>query len=113
MKLFCLTFFCLSSILFSQKIKIVDAENGKAISGARIILENEVLYTNDDGFAMVNQDQKNFEVSAFGFKKEKFQSFKSLVKLNRHYNEIREVKIVPVDFKSIFQDVLKNYGKRY
>lgn len=113
MKLFCLTFFCLSSILFSQKIKIVDAENGKAISGARIILENEVLYTNDDGFAMVNQDQKNFEVSAFGFKKEKFQNFKSLVKLNRHYNEIREVKIVPVDFKGIFKDVLKNYSKRY
>ncbi|WP_262147134.1 hypothetical protein [Chryseobacterium foetidum] len=55
MKLFCLTFFCLSSILFSQKIKIVDAENGKAISGARIILPNKVLYTNDDGFAMVNQ----------------------------------------------------------
>lgn len=113
MKIFYLLLFCLSSLLFSQKIKIVDAENGKAISGARIILENQVLYSNDDGFALINRDQKNFEVSAFGFKKERIQSFRSVVKLKRHYKEIKEVTIVPVDFKKIFQDVLKNYSKRY
>lgn len=113
MKFFCLALLCLSSIVYSQKIKIVDAENGKAISGARIILENQILFSNDDGFVLVNQEQKEYEVSAFGFKKEKFQGYKSVFKLKRHYNEIKEVKIIPVDFKSIFQDVLKNYSKRY
>lgn len=40
--------------LFSaQKIQIVDAENGNPISNARIILEDKVVYTNEDGFAPV------------------------------------------------------------
>ncbi|WP_312077395.1 hypothetical protein [Chryseobacterium sp.] len=104
---------CFYSLSSAQKIKVVDEENGKPIAVARIISGDRVVYTNDDGFALVDESDKNFEISAIGFKKVTFQSFRAVVKLKRHYNEIKEVTIIPVDFKSIFKDVLKNYHKRY
>ncbi|WP_123905600.1 hypothetical protein [Chryseobacterium sp. ERMR1:04] len=100
--------------LFSaQKIQVVDAENGHPISNARIILEDKVVYTNEDGFAPIESSSKNFEISASGFKKEKISNFNTAIKLKPSVQDIEEVKIVSVDVKKIFEDVLKNYQQRY
>ncbi|KQS92254.1 hypothetical protein [Chryseobacterium sp. Leaf394] len=113
MKFIFLLLFCPCAFFFGQTVKVLDAENGKPISSARIIMKDQIVYTNDDGLASLNPEEKDYEISAFGYKKEKFKNFSSIIRLKRHYNEIKEVKIIPVDFKSIFKDVLKNYEKRY
>lgn len=103
----------ISTALSAQKIQVIDAENNKPIGNARIILENRVVYTNDDGFAPVESTEKNLEVSATGFKKQNLNAFASLIKLKPSFKEIEEVKIVSVDIKKLFEDVFKNYHKRY
>ncbi|GAB0155561.1 hypothetical protein CHRYSEOSP005_08220 [Chryseobacterium sp. Alg-005] len=108
---FFLLFF--SGILQAQQIKVVDAENGDPISGARIVLSDQILYTNDDGIAPVEHGKANFEVSASGFQTQKLNSFTSLIKLAPVYKEIEEVSMMSVDIRKIFEDIDKNYDKRY
>lgn len=109
--------FVLLSVFFSaQKLQVVDAENGKPIANARIILSNQLLYTNEDGFASVTNDSKDFEISASGFKKEKFKNFNSVIKLQPAFKDIEEVKITSIDIKKrglpqifLFRKVLTNF----
>jgi len=103
----------MSALLHAQKIQVVDAENSQPIANARIILGDRVVYTNDDGFAPAESTEKNFEVSATGFRKQNFTAFTALVQLKPIFKDIEEVKIVNVDIKKIFEDVSKNYHKRY
>ena len=107
--------FC-SCFLFSQtlkKIKIVDSETGKAIPNARIILADQIYYSNDDGSISLPKDTRQFEVSVSGYEALKNAKFQSIVKLKPLYNDIDEVKIVSIDIKKIFTDVYKNYSDRY
>lgn len=114
MKTYYLLLFILFSIFFqAQQLKVVDAETGNPISGARIILSGQILYTNDDGIAPVEQNIRNVEISASGFQTQKLNSYTSLVKLAPVYKEIEEVKMVSVDIRKIFEDMEKNYDKRY
>ncbi|WP_027388857.1 carboxypeptidase-like regulatory domain-containing protein [Chryseobacterium gregarium] len=113
MKRIFILFSIISTLLPAQKIQVIDAENNKPIGNARIILENKVVYTNDDGFAPVEPTGKNLEISAAGFQKQNLSSFTALVKLKPSFKDIEEVKMVNVDIKTIFEDVFKNYHKRY
>lgn len=113
MKRISILFLIISTALSAQKIQVVDAENNKPIANARIILENRVVYTNDDGFAPVESTEKNLDVSATGFSKQNLNTFTSLIKLKPIFKDIEEVKIVSVDIKTIFEDLFKNYHKRY
>ncbi|PRB00599.1 hypothetical protein CQ046_18310 [Chryseobacterium sp. MYb7] len=97
----------------AQKLKVIDAENGKPVSNARVLLQNQIVYTNEDGFAPVEQNAVNFEISASGFQKAKVQEFRSVVKLKRVYKSIDEVKLAKVDIRKLFEDVNNNYKKRY
>ncbi|WPO92887.1 carboxypeptidase-like regulatory domain-containing protein [Chryseobacterium sp. HR92] len=113
MKFFYLLFILFFGVFSAQKIRVVDSENGNPIPNARIILQDQIIYTNEDGFAPMNPDAADFEISASGFQKEKFHTFNAQVKLKPIYKDIGEVKIVNVDIKKIFEDVSKNYDKRY
>ncbi len=116
MKQLLLFFFFSFSLLHSQigkKIKIVDAETGKAIPNARIILTDQIYYSNDDGSISLPKDAKQFEVSVNGYETLKNAKFQSTLKLKPLYNDIDEVKIVSIDIKKIFTDVYKNYSDRY
>lgn len=97
----------------SLKLKIVDSESGNPVPHARIILSNTVLYSNDDGFILLPENSNNLEVSASGYQTEKLGNYNSIIKLKPLYKDIEEVKIINVDIKKIFSDVLKNYEKRY
>ncbi|MBB6370343.1 hypothetical protein [Chryseobacterium shigense] len=97
----------------AQKLKVVDSENGKPVSHARIILKDQIVYTNEDGFAPVGEDAENFEISASGYQKKKITAFNSLIKLARAYKNVGEVKIVSIDLRKLLGDVSKNYHKRY
>lgn len=97
----------------AQKLQVVDSENGKPVPNARILLHNQILYTNEEGFAPVDQGTGDFEVSASGFQKATIREFYSPVKLKRGYKRIDEVKLVKVDLKKIFEDVAGSYKKRY
>ncbi|WP_210151027.1 carboxypeptidase-like regulatory domain-containing protein [Chryseobacterium scophthalmum] len=106
-------FVLLSAFFSAQKLQVVDAENGKPIANARIILSDQLVYTNEDGFASVTNDSKDFEISASGFKKEKFKNFNSVIKLEPVFKNIEEVKITSIDIKKFFTDIFKNYQKTY
>ena len=100
--------------LFSaQKIRVVDSETGIPIPNARIISQDQIVYTNEDGYAPIDQGAVNFEISASGFQNATFPQFNSSVKLKRAYKNIDEVKMASVDIREIFEDVNKNYKKRY
>ncbi|PQA95032.1 carboxypeptidase-like regulatory domain-containing protein [Chryseobacterium piscicola] len=96
-----------------MKLRIIDSENGDPIPNARIIDATMIMYSNDDGFILLPKTTKNIEVSALGFQTEKFSHFNKIVKLKPLYKEIDEVKIINIDIKKLFSDVLKNYEKRY
>lgn len=107
-------FFILFFGLFhSQQLKVVDAESGSPIANARILLPDQIVYTNEDGVAPVSQNTAAFEISASGYQKTKVSNFSSLIRLKPLYKDIGEIKIVNVDVKKIFEDVFKNYHKRY
>jgi len=106
-------FLFFSAFVNAQKLQVLDSETGKPIPNARIILKEQVLYTNDDGFAPVENNASDFEISASGFNKEHLSTFKNLVKLKPIVREIDEVKIVSVDLKELFDDLYSHYGKRY
>lgn len=106
-------FVLLSAFLSAQKLQVIDSETGKPIANARIILSDQLVYTNEDGFAPVDNTYKDFEISASGFKKEKIKNFSSVIKLQPVFKDIEEVKIISVDIKKLFEDVSKNYHKRY
>jgi len=97
----------------SLKLRIVNSENNDPVPHARIILSNTVLYSNDDGFILLPENSNNLEISASGYQTEKLGNYNSIIKLKPLYKDIDEVKIINVDIKKIFSDVLKNYEKRY
>ncbi|MDQ1096499.1 MULTISPECIES: hypothetical protein [Chryseobacterium] len=103
-----------SSVLFySQKIQVIDAENNQPVAGARIILPGQLVYTNEDGYAPVAADSGSFEVSAPGYQAQKESHFKNTVLLKPSVKDIEEVKIINVDLQKLFEDLQKNYHKRY
>jgi hypothetical protein len=109
-------FLFLFGIIFSQNlknIKVIDAEEGKPIPNTRIILQSEVIYTNDDGVALVPENTTNLEVSKTGYQTEKLVQFSPIIKLKLLYRDIEEIKITNIDIKKLFEDVRDNYSKRY
>ncbi len=72
-----LLFILFFNFFSAQKLQVVDSENGKPIPNARIILQNQIVYTNEEGLAPVDQSSINFEVSASGFRKVTIQEFYS------------------------------------
>ncbi|MEJ5106664.1 carboxypeptidase-like regulatory domain-containing protein [Chryseobacterium sp. MYb328] len=100
--------------LFSgQKLRVEDSETGAPVPNARIILHNQIVYTNEDGFAPVDQDAADFGVSASGFQSAVIPAYNPSVKLKRAYKNIDEVKMASVDLREIFENINTNYKKRY
>ena len=113
MKILSLVILFFSSFLISQtKIKIIDSETQKPISEVRTVYNNEISYTNDDGFAVIPRDAENIELYAPRYEKGLF-SVKNIIELKPIYKEIQEVVIKSVDAKKIINSVLKDYDKNY
>ncbi|WP_343679382.1 carboxypeptidase-like regulatory domain-containing protein [Chryseobacterium arthrosphaerae] len=108
-----LLFILFFGVFHSQQLKVVDAESGSPVPNARILLKDQIIYTNEDGIAPVSSDAPAFEVSASGYQKAEVRNFSPQIKLKPLYKDIGEIKIVNVDVKKIFEDVAKNYHKRY
>lgn len=108
-----LLFILFFGLFHSQQLKVVDAESGSPVPNARILLRDQILYTNEDGIAPVSNDVPVFEISASGYQKTEVRNFSPQIKLKPLYKDIGEIKIVNVDVKKIFEDVAKNYHKRY
>ncbi|UOE39283.1 carboxypeptidase-like regulatory domain-containing protein [Chryseobacterium oryzae] len=113
MKQISFLFILFSAVLYSQKIQVLDEDNSKAIANARIVSENQIVYTNEDGFAPVSAQNKSFEISAPGYQTQKLSAFRNVVKLQAKVTDIDEVKIVNVNLMPLFEDLSKNYHKRY
>jgi len=112
---YCLFLILFLKVLFAQnnKVKIVDAENLNPIKNARILKDNKVYYTNDDGLVLIPEKFQNFEVSAPSYQNQKIENYTSEIRLKPFYKTIDEIKMVNVNIKDIFENVLKNYAKIY
>ena len=116
MKYLQLLFFLFSGFLFSQnlkKIKVIDSQDSKPISNVRLLFSNEVVYSNDDGFALIPENVKNLETSKSGYQTEKLNKVSEIISLTPLYQDIEEVKIVNIDVKKIFKDVSNRYSEIY
>jgi len=101
-------------IVFSQqKIKIVDSETSKPISNARIISNQNVYYSNDDGYILLPENSDKQEISAIGYLSETVKNYKPIISLKPKYQNIDELKIVSIDIKKLLKDVSDNYSKIY
>ncbi len=100
-------------MLFAQqKIKIVDSETQSALPDARIIANNQIYYTNDDGFCLV-PDNAIMDISAGGFQSLKAVKVQAVIQLKPLYNAMDEVKIVSIDPTLVLKKVLKTFDKVY
>jgi len=104
-------FFSISA--YAQKIQILDAETHQPISGARIVLADQLVYSNEDGYAPLDKQAKDFVVSAAGYKTLKAGSYQEAISLKPALIDIEEVKIVDVDIRKLFEDIQRNYHKKY
>ena len=102
-------------ILFfaQQKVQILDSETSKPISNARIISNQNVYYSNDDGYILLPENSDNQEISAIGYVSETVKNYKPTISLKPKYQNIDEVKIVSIDIKKLLKDVNDNYSKIY
>lgn len=113
MKKVYLLFILISTFSLAQQLRVVDAESGNAISNARVIVVEKVVYSNDDGYAIVGKDEVNIKISAIGYQSENLKIYQDIVRLKPSVKDIQEVKIVKIDVKPIFEEVLRNYSKIY
>ena len=72
---------------------VQDAVDGKPIIHARILVDNEIFYTNDDGKVPLPENAVNIEVFAGNYDKVILKSFSALVKLKPRIRSIKEVQI--------------------
>lgn len=102
-------------ILFfaQQKVQILDSETHNSIPNARIISNQNVYYSNDDGFILLPENSNEQEISAIGYLTETVKKYLPIVNLKPKYLNIDEVKIVSIDIKKLLKDVSDNYSKIY
>lgn len=112
-KTFALFFLLFSILTFSQKkISLVDFETKKPIPQARVVYNNEISYTNDDGLVTIPNDITSIQISSPEYGDNKY-NVKDKIELKLLYKEIEEVVIRPVDAKKIIASVLREYDKNY
>ena len=111
--IFSLLFFFLFYTQSYINVKIIDSESRTPIREAKIISNNEVLYTNDDGNALVPSQNKEIIVSAISYEEINVKMPVSEIELSPIYRSIEEVEIKAVDVKSIIEKVLYFYDKNY
>lgn len=94
-------------------VKVLDIETNLPISQVKIVANNEIFYTNDDGNALLPYQTKEIVVSAISYEEIKVKLPLSSIKLTPIYKTIDEVHINPVDISTLFSKVLKDYNKNY
>ena len=110
---FFLFFFSLANSQITKQLKILDSESNTGIHAVRIIAGDEVFYTNEDGMVTLPEQATRLDISTSGFEILKNTSYQSVIKLKPLYKDIDEVKIVSIEVRKIFEEVLKNYSAKY
>lgn len=95
-KIFTALFFILSLSIFSQnRIKILDSENQKPISYAKLILKDKDYYKNteENGEATLEKDEEVSEIQSFGYENLKVENSKTTYFLKPTFKEIEAIEI--------------------
>lgn len=56
-------FIFFETFLAAQKLRVLDTETSAPVLNARIIADNKIYYTNDDGFALLADDKHPLEIN--------------------------------------------------
>ena len=115
--IFSFLFFLFFPFFFSQKkISVIDFETKKPITQARIVYNNEITYTNDDGFVIIPNEINTISIFAIEYGNNDFpvkEKNDFQIELKPLYKNIDEVIIRTIDAKKIIASVLKNYIENY
>ena len=114
--LFLIAYFGLSlQFYFPQniKVRIIDSEENKPLQNVRIMSDNVVLHSNDDGEVELKNDKKPLNIFAQGYEELTLESLTPIIKLKPLYKDIEEVKISKIDIRQMFQNALKDYLSIY
>lgn len=110
---FFLFFFSLANSQITKQLKILDSESNTGIPAVRIITGDEVFYTNEDGMVTLPEQSTHLDILTSGFEMLKNTPYQSVIELKPLYKDIDEVKIVSIEVRKIFEEVLKNYSAKY
>ena len=104
-KLISLTIALFSSLLFSQQVKILDAENQKPIPYAKLILKDKDYYKNteENGQAQLENTEEISEIQSFGYENLKVEKYQTVYLLKPKFTEIEEVEISKPAFSENFK----------
>jgi len=95
------------------KVRIIDSDDQKPIANARVILQNQILYSNDDGYLLLPESSVKLQISAPNYENRILAKASEYISLKPKIQEINEILMKSVDIEKIFKDVLKNYDKAY
>ncbi|KUJ51974.1 hypothetical protein [Chryseobacterium sp. JAH] len=98
-------------LMFSQKIKVIDAENQKPIPYAKLILKDKDYYKNteENGETLLDKGEEISEIQSFGYENFRTEKYQSVYLLKPKFIEIAEVEIVRPKFQKAFKlGIIKN-----
>ena len=103
-----------STLLFSQKTLIIkDSVTKENLKDVRIIADQEIFYTNDDGQVLIPDNKTNLVISNPFYKEKKTNGNTSVIYLSPSVKDISEVNIKTIDLKKMINALLKDYQKIY
>ena len=92
---------------------VKDSITKENLKDVRIIADQEIYYTNDDGQVSMPDNKNNLVISNPFYKEQKTNGNNSVVYLSPIIKEINEVTIKTIDLKKMINQVLKDYQKIY
>lgn len=101
-----------------MKIKILDEETKTPITNAKISINQEILYSNEDGIVRLPLRDKSSEISIevpFYDKKivKNITEENQEISLKPTYNKIEDVILTKFDFNALVKNLYENYSKFY
>lgn len=114
-KIFIVLSFFSFTLNFSQNsvLTVNDKETNEPISYARILLENEILYTNEDGKVLIPNNSKIISISAPSYEEVNTNLSTNPISLKPIYKNIEEVNLTKIDVNKLFESILDTYDKVY
>lgn len=104
------------TLVKSQAVKtlmVLDNDDSKPISNAKIVTQTSIFYTNEDGKVLIPDHIKEMEISAPSYEIKKVDGTSLQVTLKPIYKDIEEIAIANIDIKKLFQNIISNYQNIY
>ncbi|MEC5395965.1 hypothetical protein [Bergeyella sp. RCAD1439] len=119
-KILTVIFLSLFGVITSSqtKVKILDEETKAPITNAKLLSNNQIYYSNEDGVFVLPEinslSESTIEVPFYEtIHIEDLSKIKNAILLKPSYKQIEEVTITKLDFNAFIKNLYENYNKFY